>query len=990
MYGVLNGGATLPGRVLSATMNASGVWSAWQDLTLNPVTNDNMGMNVYGFDISSLTIDPRDTTGNTIVATVAGYLQPTEIVRVIYRSTDGGAHWVFITANLPPTPANALVLDPQDSNIAYLATDRGVFSTQQLSHCGDAVSNCWSAFGTGLPEAPVVALSAAPVTGSLNVLAAATYGRGVWQTPLLTAGIQLTTVTVDPASLTFDIQPQGSGSSVQTVTLTNTGSIALSPTRVEVTGDFIETDNCANAVVHEGASCTIQVIFAPNQMGNRTGQLTVSANVSGGQVGIPLSGTGVAPALVTLSPTTINFGRVQAGSTSTALQITAENSGGVAVAITSVSVTGPFVVASNACGTTSLAANSSCQMTVKFEPATAGPATGTLTMVDGVGTQTVQLSGIGDAPATDTLSPTSLTFAGTIIGALSAPQTVALANTGDVPLTSIAVSVSGPYQVSSNCTSQLTGQSNCSINVVFLPTAAGVQAGTLTVADLLRSQTVPLSGTGLLPPEFSVSPTSLTFAAQTVGVAGVPLVLTVTNSGGAPMANVGFQMTGQSSSSFSAGSTTCSASLGSGSSCTVQVTFAPTASGLVAASLVVSSSTLGVTPATVPLSGTGKTQAGLSASPAQLTFAAQALGQSSAPQTVTITNTGGTDAGGFAIAVSGPFSVTHNGCGTSLAAGASCTTGVVFSPTSTGALTGALNASSTNMTTPATVALSGTGGLTGAVLLQPALVNFPMTGVGTTSSAVSVTVTNQSSTVALANLVVSASSGFKLASNTCGASLAPGANCAAGIDFAPTTAGAQTGTLTVRSSVLMAAASAPLSGVGFDFTVSAGGSASKTVASGQAANYTLNLAPSAGSAATFTFQCGTLPLYAGCVFNPASETIAANATGTETVQVTTSQTKAMVVRPSGLGGWRNLPFACVMLLIPLANRKRCRMLMLSLLLGFVVCGASSCASSGGGSGGNTPAPTQAANNTPAGTYSIPVTITSNGVEHSVTLTLVVD
>ena len=386
-YGVLNGGATLPGHVLTASMNASGVWSAWQDVTLNPVTNDTMGMNVYGFDISSLSIDPLDTTGKSIVATVAGFLQPTEVVRVIYRSTDGGGHWGFITANLPPTPANALVLDPQDSNTAYLATDLGVFSTRQLSTCGSVSSNCWSAFGNGLPGAPVVALSAAPATGSLSVLAAATYGRGVWQAPLLTAGIQPTTVSVNPTSLTFDPQMKGSASNALTVTLTNTGSIALSPTLVEASSDFIETDNCANAVIHAGASCAVQVTFVPNQVGNRTGQLTVRANVAGGELVVPLSGTGIAPGLVTLLPATINFGRVEAGATSAAFQVTAENSGDVPVPITSVSVSGPFVLASNACGTISLAANSSCQIAVRFEPATAGPATGTLTMVDGVGTQ---------------------------------------------------------------------------------------------------------------------------------------------------------------------------------------------------------------------------------------------------------------------------------------------------------------------------------------------------------------------------------------------------------------------------------------------------------------------------------------------------------------------------------------------------------------------------------------------------------------------------
>src|SRR6202035_2641403 len=72
VYGALDGGATMAGHVLSATMNASGAWSAWRDLTLNPVVNDSYGMNFYGLDVSSVTVDPHDPSANTIYVTVTG------------------------------------------------------------------------------------------------------------------------------------------------------------------------------------------------------------------------------------------------------------------------------------------------------------------------------------------------------------------------------------------------------------------------------------------------------------------------------------------------------------------------------------------------------------------------------------------------------------------------------------------------------------------------------------------------------------------------------------------------------------------------------------------------------------------------------------------------------------------------------------------------------------------------------------------------------
>lgn len=986
-FGSLNGGGNLPGHILKANMSASGTWSGWTDLTLNQVVNDSLQFNNFGLDVSSLYVDPHDATGNTVYATIAGMPDRVLAIRMAYRSTDGGAHWKDMTSNLQYAPANSLVVDPGDTNTAYLATDVGVFATQQVSTCGDSGVNCWAAFGTGLPESPVVQLQAAPTSASLNVLVAGTYGRGTWQIPLLTAGLQMTTGTVSPPSLTFASQPQATASSAQAVTLTNTGGIVLLPTSITASGDFAETDNCVSAAINTGASCTIQVTFSPTATGDRSGVLTIEGNLSGGNIMVSLSGTGAPAGVVTLTPPSIDFGSVEAGTTSAPLSITAENSGGSPVAISSVTVTGPFVLSTNSCGDISLEPSTDCQLAVEFNPATAGSVTGTLTMVDAVGTQTVQLTGTGTAPPTDTLSPTSLTFPGTVIGVDSAAQTITLSNTGGNPLTSIAVTVTGPFQQSNNCTTQLAGPANCSINAVFLPTAAGTQTGTLTVTDILRTQTISLQGTGLLPPAFTVSPTSLTFSGQQVGIVSAPQVLTVTNSGGAAMANVGFQISGTSASNFATGTTTCGASLDAGANCTVQVTFTPSASGAAQGTLTITSSTQQVKAVTVPLNGTGASVAGLSATPPTLTFAAIALGQTSAAQTVTVTNNGGSPAAGLSLGVTGPFALAQNSCGSSLAGGASCTTGVVFAPMQTGALSGALTVTSTSMTTPATVALNGIGGLTGALQMQPAQVSFPTTGVGTTSSPITVTLTNTSTAVSLDKLVLTASSQFNVTSTTCGSSLAAGASCTAALTFAPASVGAQTGTLTITSSELGANAAVPLMGKGFDFTSTTTGSASQTVASGQTATFTLTLSP-VGDSGSFTFQCNSLPQYATCVFSPTTLNVADGTTGTETLQITTSQATAALERTGGMPAALPLSLACGLFLLPLACRRRRAWLLVLLGVALAMAGAGGCSGSGGGGGGTPPPPTSS--DTPTGTYSIRVVSTSNGVQHTVTLTLVVD
>ncbi len=654
--------------------------------------------------------------------------------------------------------------------------------------------------------------------------------------------------------------------------------------------------------------------------------------------------------------------------------------------ISSLTISGPFVLAGNACGSTALAPGD-CQLKVEFKPVAVGSAMGLLSLVDDAGTQTVVLTGTGEAPATDTLSPASLSFPGTAMGQMSAAQTVTLANSGDLPLTSITATAAGPFQVSSNCTALLAGKSSCSLNVTFLPTQAGVQNGSLSVHDSASSgQTVSLTGTGLLPPVIGVNPNSLSFSGQQVGAASSPATLTVTNTGGAPMSQVGFAITGPSAGSFATGETTCGPTLAAGAKCTVQVMFTPTASGGSVATLTVSTSSGGVSPVQVVLSGTAVAGAGLSVQPAQLTFAAQELNQSSTAQTVTISNTGGVAAAGLSVTVSGAFGLVENNCGGSLAAGASCTAGVVFTPVLRGAAVGLVTVSSSTITVPATVAMSGIGGLTGAVQVTPAQVNFPTTGVGVVSSTVAVTITNSSAGVTLGNLALAASPDFKLVANTCGTQLAAGAACTAGVEFAPSKAGAESGSLTLTSIDLDGAATVPLSGTGFDFSAQTAGSPSQTVASGQTASYSLSLAPVGGSSGTFSLSCGTLPSYAACVFSPSSETVASGATGTVSLSVTTTQASASLA-PGWRSGWRGLPVAFVLVFAPWLWRRRRILLTLVWLLAVAI-GLGGCSASGGGGGGTAPPPVT--HTTPAGTYTIQVNVTADGVCHAVAVTLVVD
>ena len=125
--------------------------------------------------MSSIYVDPHDPTGNTVYTTVAGISDVFHVICTIYRSTDGGLHWYDIGSNIRKSPANSVVVDPQDANTVYTATDAGVFSTRQISSCinGRRTAGLFSV--AGLPYAPVIGLSAATLSGTPQVLVAGTY-----------------------------------------------------------------------------------------------------------------------------------------------------------------------------------------------------------------------------------------------------------------------------------------------------------------------------------------------------------------------------------------------------------------------------------------------------------------------------------------------------------------------------------------------------------------------------------------------------------------------------------------------------------------------------------------------------------------------------------------------------------------------------------------------------------------------------------------------
>ncbi len=583
-------------------------------MTGSRVTNDPTDSYLFNraqARVSSIALDPTDAAGKTLYVGIAGFggngFAPLtwSNVPTLYHSTDAGSTWRNVTNNLPNAPVNAVLVDPEDPAIVYAGTDVGVYVTTSITQCADVTQSCWSVYGAGLPAVRVTTLTAVD-TGGEKWLRAGTKGRGVWQAELASTALanQVGTGTIAPATLIFASQAVGTTSGAESLTVQNTGGLALTlGAATASSSDFVLDDQCP-ASLATGASCAISIVFAPTATGPRSATVTVAANVQGGVLNANLQGDGTQGSTVVLTPLRLDFGSVRIGQTSPVQYVTVANTGNAAVGLKPLSISGPFSMSANTCGST-LAVNTSCTVGVVFSPTASGAASGSLVATDDAGTQTALLSGNGQTGPTDNLSATTLTFAAQTIGTTSAPQQVTVTNSGDSALTNIKVAITGDFSVNNLCGTSLPGHSTCALQVVYSPKAVGSERGQMTIQDSLGAQQVSLNGTGTPPPAGSgdgatLSPISMDFGIQGVNSISAAQMLTVINSGTNPLSGIAVA----ASAGFSITNNACNITVAPGASCTVGVTFAPQATGKQDGTVQVTASGASV-PFSVPLSGTG-------------------------------------------------------------------------------------------------------------------------------------------------------------------------------------------------------------------------------------------------------------------------------------------------------------------------------------------------------------------------------------------------
>jgi hypothetical protein len=210
---------------------------------------------------------------------------------------------------------------------------------------------------------------------------------------------------------------------------------------------------------------------------------------------------------LTASPAILsNFGSVTQGMSSGTQVVTlaavysAASSGISSISPSITAGSGDFQIASNSSCLSSLADQATCTLNIVFTPSAVGARSGTLTVSSSAANSplTLSLSGTGiKAVPILGLGTTSLAFGNQLLGTASNTNSVVLTNTGTGPLTVTAVSATGDFKETTNCSSIAIG-ALCSVAVGFTPTQTGPRSGQLSITDNVGSspQIIALSGTG--------------------------------------------------------------------------------------------------------------------------------------------------------------------------------------------------------------------------------------------------------------------------------------------------------------------------------------------------------------------------------------------------------------------------------------------------------------------------------------------------------------
>lgn len=623
------------------------------------------------------------------------------------------------------------------------------------------------------------------------------------------------TLSANPLSVSFGAVPVGS-TATQSAMLTNTGSNSVTVSQATISSSSFNLGGMNFPMtVAAGASVPVQIQFAPQQSGNLSATMQVTSNASDGTVSVTLSGIGTEAGLA-VSPSPLNFGDVSVGGNSTET-VTLTNTGNTSLSITAANLTGAAFSMSGLSTPLTLGANQSSSFSVSFAPTATGNASGSISFVSNApgSPATLALSGNGDA-STDALnaSPSAVAFGSVTTGSHSS-QTVTLKNTGSSNISISQIAVSGSTFGASGISTPgtLAGGQSASLTVTFTPTTTGAASGSVTITSNASdpSLVVTLSGTGATAqPQLSVSPPTISFGNVAVGATGSQSV-TLSNTGTAALT---ISAASASGAGFSANGLSLPATVNPGQNTTLTATFAPQAAGNASGTLSITSNAPG-SPVVIPLSGTG-VQGQLSANPSPVAFGSVIVGSNSA-QVITLTNNGTAAVTISSGSISGTgFTLSGLTTPQTVNAGASSTLTATFTPTATGAAPGSISITSNASNSTLVISLSGTG-IQPQLTATPSTVSFGNVTTGSNSS-LSVTLSNPGTASLTITQATISTGAFTMSGLTVPLTINSGKTSTFSVEFAPTTTGAASGSVTLTSNAPTSPMNISLGGTGVSAT----------------------------------------------------------------------------------------------------------------------------------------------------------------------------
>lgn len=626
-------------------------------------------------------------------------------------------------------------------------------------------------------------------------------------------------IRFDEQTVNYGNQLLRTSSDTRTLTLRNVGSEPAELTAVRFsksTTHYVIQDNTCEGTLPAGGSCQVSVVFRPQSLGPLSASLSYVLESGTVVNAASLLGTGV-QGIPTWSANEVNFLDVAAGQESAPKSVTLTNTGLGTLGLSSLTLKDSsgaaqyFWISSTTCGA-SLLPGASCQVNIVFSaPDTAIrnavlelQATGTTTPLTRVQVWARPVA----YEALLSVDPVSLAFGDVAVGQ---PKTLPLTlrSVGQAPVSVSAYTFSGVNAADfvvanpTECVGTLNPGMQCVLQVRVTPSAAGARAGTLTLTHTANQPVSPaaLSANGLLG-ELQVMPSSLTFSPTNRGATSSQ-TLELKNVGGATLRISSLAITSTQTGAaamFSAANTCTGRDLAAGASCTLAVTYAPTAVATHAATLTVSHTGTGAQKA-VPLNGSAtEPPAALAAlsdfscpSPAQMGVSTVCTATLSNPSTVAYTVTGvGTSS-------NTSFVPSFLGCssGATLNPGASCTV----------RLTATFSATGTYTTNYQLATTAGPVSKTASLVVQAPVATLTTTShgnvqIGSSATATHKLVNSGSLPVSLtmpATLSASGSTAFTVVSHTCPATLATGTSCDIVTRCTPTTTGTLTRGLNVTS-----------------------------------------------------------------------------------------------------------------------------------------------------------------------------------------------